>query len=99
MRNKLIIAALAVVWLAQNAAALSPADRCEADKLTRAGKYNFCRMKAEAKAVKQGTAPDYTLCDLKLGPRWTSAEATARRTMPNQWRSGSDLRAHRGPQR
>ena len=30
-------------------AALPPAEKCEADKLKQAGKYGFCRLKAEAK--------------------------------------------------
>lgn len=69
--------ALTVLLAAQSASALTPAEKCEADKLKRAGKYSFCRLKAEAKAIKQGSPPDYTLCDLKLGPKWTAAESAA----------------------
>ena len=47
-------AAVAVLLIAQSAAALTPAERCEAGKLKTAGKYGFCRLKAEAKAVKTG---------------------------------------------
>lgn len=83
MRTAPIVAAVALVLLAHSAAALSPADRCEADKLKRAGKYNFCRMKAEARAVKTGSAPDYALCDLKLGQRWTLAESAAAGQCPS----------------
>lgn len=75
MRTRSILAAMIVLSLAVSAAALSPADRCEADKLKRAGKYNFCRMKAESRAVKAGTAPDYALCDLKLSQKWAAAES------------------------
>lgn len=66
-----------VLFFAASASALTPADKCEADKLKRAGKYSFCRLKAEAKAIKQGSSPDYSLCDLKLGPKWTAAETAA----------------------
>lgn len=62
-----------IVW-ACAAVALSPADKCEADKLKRAGKYSFCRMKAESKAIKTNSAPDYSLCNMKLGDKWTNAE-------------------------
>lgn len=58
------------------AAALTPADKCESSKLKEAGKYGFCRMKAEAKAVKTGSAPDYSKCDGKYGTKWPGIEAT-----------------------
>ncbi len=64
-------AAILLTGLAQG---LTPADKCEADKLKRAGKYSFCRLKAESKAVKIGNPPDYSLCDLKLGQKWANAE-------------------------
>lgn len=78
MRTPSTVAAVAAVWLlAASASALSPADKCEADKLKRAGKYGFCRLKAEARAVKTGSSPDYALCDLKLSQRWALAESVA----------------------
>jgi Protein of unknown function (DUF1566) len=72
-----------VVWTACIAAlmlsgtpaqALSDADKCEAAKNRMAGKYAFCRQKAEARAIKTGNAPDYAQCDAKLNQKWTSAE-------------------------
>lgn len=54
--------------------AMADADQCEAAKLKTAGKYSFCRMKAEAKAVKTGGPADYSKCDSKLALKWTSAE-------------------------
>jgi len=56
------------------AAGPTDAQKCEADKLKRAGKYAFCRMKAESKAVKKGQAPDYTKCDTKLGDKFAKAD-------------------------
>lgn len=79
MRKLLIIGiALGAAALASApAAALTAAEKCEAGKLQTAGKYAFCRMKAEAKAVKTGQPPDYTKCNDKYGPKWTAIEAAA----------------------
>ena len=68
--------ALIALW-ATGAAALTPGEKCEADKLKTAGKYDFCRLKADAKAVKTGNAPDYSKCDDKYGLKWGSAESKA----------------------
>ena len=51
------------------AGAVSPADKCEAAKLKTAGKYGFCRLKAEAKAAQTGDAPDYSKCDANFNPK------------------------------
>jgi Protein of unknown function (DUF1566) len=63
-----------VLW-AGTAAAVSDADKCEAAKLKVAGKYDFCRLKAEAKAVKTGNPVDYSKCDAKFTDKWATAEA------------------------
>jgi len=42
-----------------------------------AGKYVFCRMKAEAKAIKKGTAPNFAKCDAKFAAKWAKIEAKA----------------------
>ena len=42
---------LTIVFLAAPALAVDPAIKCEAAKLKEAGKYGFCRLKAESKAV------------------------------------------------
>ena len=54
--------------------AVSDADKCEAAKNKVAGKYAFCRQKAEAKAIKTGDPVDYTKCDASYGTKWASAE-------------------------
>jgi hypothetical protein len=73
-----IPAALAAILLtAANAAALSPSDKCESGKLKEAGKYGLCRLKAEARAVKQGGTPDYSKCDAKIGEKWAGLESDA----------------------
>ena len=64
---------LALLW-AVPAAALSDADKCEAAKNKEAGKYAFCRQKAEATAIKKGLPPNYTKCDSKLTDKWGKAE-------------------------
>ena len=56
---------------------VTPEDNCEAAKNQEAGKYAFCRAKAEAKAIKKGVAPDYSKCDTKLLDKWAKAEAKA----------------------
>ncbi len=53
------------------------AEKCESAKNKAAGKYALCRGKAEAKAIRKGTAPEYTKCDSKLDKRWTKAELKA----------------------
>jgi hypothetical protein len=57
-RGRLVLVLGVLLLWATGAAALSPADKCEADKLRRAGKYSFCRLKADAKAVKTGANLD-----------------------------------------
>ena len=59
---------------AATASAVTPADKCEADKLKRAALYSACRLKAESKAVKSGGTPDYSKCDSKLSQKWMDAE-------------------------
>jgi hypothetical protein len=59
-----IVAALALASLAAPAAyGVSAADRCEAAKMKTAGQYDFCRLKAESKAAKTRSAPDFSKCD------------------------------------
>jgi hypothetical protein len=67
-------ALLAALLGAHTAAAITDAQKCEASKLKTAGKYGFCRLKAEAKAVKTGDPPDYSKCDGKYGDKWMQAE-------------------------
>jgi hypothetical protein len=53
---------------------VDPADKCEAAKLKEAGKYHFCRMKAESKAVKKSEAADYGKCVAKFNDKWPLIE-------------------------
>ena len=71
------------------AAGATDAQKCEAGKLKEAGKYGFCRLKAEAKAVKTGSAPDYGNCDVKYGSKWPSIEADAGGTCPSNGDEGA----------
>jgi hypothetical protein len=68
---------LGVLLIAGLAAAVDPTDKCEADKLKEAGKYHFCRMKAESKAVKKSEAPDYGKCVDKFTQKWPLIESKA----------------------
>lgn len=69
-----IFALGAVVLWASWAGAVTPADKCEAAKNKIAGKYYFCRAKAEAKALTTSTAPDYSKCTAKFDDKWNTAE-------------------------
>jgi hypothetical protein len=68
------MAAALVLASGTQARAISDADKCEAAKNKIAGKYAFCREKAEAKAIKTGGSPDYTKCDAKFSQKWMDAE-------------------------
>jgi len=72
MRGALLAATLV---LAGEAGALTAAEKCESAKLKEAGKYGFCRLKAEAKAVKTGSAPDYSKCDARNAFKWPAIES------------------------
>jgi len=73
-----IAAAVAAATLQAPAAwGLSAADKCEAAKLKATGKYGLCRLAAEAKAVKTGSAADFTKCEDKFSDKWGSAESHA----------------------
>ncbi len=68
---------VATLLLAGGAAAVTDAEKCEAAKLKTAGKYSFCRQKAEAKAVKTGDPVDYSKCDENYADKWAKAESNA----------------------
>jgi hypothetical protein len=70
-----LVTATAIAVLGTTAAyAVSPVDKCEAAKLKIAGKYDFCRLKAEATAAKTGGTPDFSKCDAAFSAKWMSAE-------------------------
>ncbi len=78
MRKTMIGTALAAsALLAMPALGLTAAKKCEAGKLKEAGNHTFCRMKAEAKAVKTGQGPDYSKCGSKFSTKWASLETKA----------------------
>jgi hypothetical protein len=52
--------------------------------LKRAGQYAFCRLKAEAKGVKKGEAPDYSKCDALFSEKWSAAETAGAGQCPAQ---------------
>ncbi len=86
-KRKLIVSVLVVFFAAASGSlspgwGLDPAPRCESKKLKEAGKYAFCRMKAEAKAVKKNTPADYAKCDAKFSSKWGKIETAAAGTCP-----------------
>jgi hypothetical protein len=64
----------ALLWAATAAAGPTDAQKCEAEKLKRTGKYAFCRMKADATAVTTGQPADYAQCDQKIVDKFGAAE-------------------------
>lgn len=70
-----IVSVLVLAASTTAALAIDPSAGCEASKLKTAGKHAFCRMLAEAKAVKSGQPPDYSKCDSKFASKWQAAEA------------------------
>jgi hypothetical protein len=77
--RKLVICGIAVgtFVFAGASLALDPAPKCQAGKNKEAGKYAFCRQKAEAKAITTGDLADYTKCNEKFFDKWAKAEAKA----------------------
>lgn len=85
MMHRGISCALAFVLVAGFGTPSFAADEallCQTSKLKRAGKYSFCRLKAEAKGVKKGEAPDYSKCDLQFTEKWNEAESAAAGACP-----------------
>jgi len=70
----LLAAVGALLLPAARAEAISDADKCEAAKNKIAGKYAFCRQKADAKAIKTGDPVDYSKCDTNFATKWGTAE-------------------------
>ena len=79
--NWITIGAIVLIW-AGPALGATDAQKCEATKLKVAGKYNFCRLKAEAKAVKTGNPVDYTKCDSKFSTKWGDTDGKYTLTCP-----------------
>jgi hypothetical protein len=83
-RRSWFVSIAVLVW-AGTAMAVDPAGKCDADKLKTAGKYGFCRLKAEAKAVKTGQPVDFTKCDDKYSFKWQLAEPSAPPSIRSRW--------------
>jgi hypothetical protein len=95
MRNWIVTgivsAALVSLYGATALAGPTDAQKCEAAKNKTAGKYAFCRQKAEAKAVKKGDTPDYDKCIEKFDDAWDKSE-TKYPTCPTSG-DGADIKA------
>ena len=73
-----VVTALTLLWSAATQAVLSPEQKCQAGKDKQAGKYAFCRLKAEAKLIRTGDTLKYGLdilnCETKFSIRWGNLE-------------------------
>lgn len=83
IRRGHIVVAAALVLVPALAWGLTDAEKCQAGKLKEASKYAACRLKAEAKAVRTGTAPDYATCDERFASKWAKVEDKARGACPS----------------
>lgn len=81
-----VTTALLTLFLLAGSAAAGPtkAERCQADKMSEAGKYGFCRLKESAKALKSGKPVDFTKCDDRLGRKWAVIETKGAGECPTQ---------------
>jgi hypothetical protein len=78
----LLSAAVSVAGAVDAGAAVTAAQKCLASKLKEMGKYDNCRLKAEAKAVLKQAPPDYSKCTNKLSTKWPAIEAKANGECP-----------------
>ncbi len=69
-----VVVTLGLMWAAVAVAGPTGAQKCEAAKLSAAGKYSACRLGAEKKAVLSATTPDDSKCDAKYATAWGKAE-------------------------
>ncbi len=63
--------------------AADAAVKCASDKIKEAGKYSFCRLKVDSKAIRSGEAPDYSKCDSKYSEKWQKIEAKGAGACPS----------------
>ncbi len=72
---RIVSLGLVFFWGAIAVAEPTEAEKCEAKKNKLAGKYAFCREKAEAKAIKTGSPADFSRCDVSFADNWAKAES------------------------
>jgi hypothetical protein len=87
-RHYWFLGVLAVLVSATAAWAADAGEKCQASKLNLAGKYGYCRSKAEAKAIKTSTPVDYSKCDAQLSGAWAAAETKAGGACPTNGDAG-----------
>jgi hypothetical protein len=75
MRSSFVLALcsftlVAIALAPRSTAAPTPAEKCLAKKLKEVGKYDLCRLKADAKGVTKSEPADYSKCTQKLTLKW-----------------------------
>ncbi|RMF22675.1 MAG: DUF1566 domain-containing protein [Deltaproteobacteria bacterium] len=83
VQRVLVVATVAALAACGPAWALDAATKCRAGKLTDAGKYCQCRLKADAKAAKKAALPDYGKCDAVFSKKWQAKESKAAGSCPS----------------
>ncbi len=85
MRVSIILIGLGLVLgVPTSASALDPGVKCEAAKVKETASYYACRLKAESKAIKKLTTPDFSKCDSKYSEKWKKAESKAGGACPTE---------------
>ena len=79
MMNRFVSLATIVAFtlIATAAHAADPTEKCQSGKLKESAKYSSCRLKAEAKAVLAGGAPDFGKCTAKFPSKFNAIETEA----------------------
>jgi hypothetical protein len=78
-----ILVGLVVTALAGGLGAASPTQKCEQAKLKGLAKLLQCRNKADQKALKKETSPDYAKCQASFESKWLKAEDKADGACPS----------------
>lgn len=73
--TKFLALSFVLLYVTTGDAGPSPAAKCQAAKLTEAGKLGACLLKAESKAAKKGTVVDLGKCELKFADTWAKFDS------------------------
>lgn len=62
---------------ARGSIAADPTTKCQSAKLKESAKYASCRLRAEARALRSATTPDFSRCEARLSSKLGSIESNA----------------------
>jgi hypothetical protein len=89
LRGLTVVAAVALLlpfgttaWAKKGGPKPTPAQKCTAGKLRTAGRYELCRLAAEAAVVATAGTPDFSKCDATITAKWSKIESKAKGACP-----------------